>query len=80
MVYVDKLAHVTGSESLVRHIEMFQSQLPGASFTITGLAMHHSYCRVDYVCVDGSGKAVLEGTDIMEFAEDGRISKIIGFY
>ena len=78
--YTDKLTDSTGYDTLTRHIELFQTHATGASFITKQLSLHHRYGRAEYTCVDAGGKAVLDGVDFIEFADDGRICNIVGFY
>ena len=80
ITYTDKLAHITGHAALTKHMEMFQSQAAGASFTTNKLTLHHQCGQAQYTMLDGSGRAVFDGVDFIEFAEDGRLCKVVGFF
>ena len=78
--YVDKQARVVGWAEVTRRIELFRTKVAGASFRVSALTLHHEYGRGEWAGVDSEGKVWLEGVDFIEFAEDGRICKLVGFY
>jgi len=78
--YTDKLASSTGADALAAHMATFQSQVTGATFRTDRLDLHHLYGRAEYTMLDGSGKELLRGVDFVEFAEDGRLCRVVGFF
>ena len=46
----------------------------------SGVDQHHSQIRFAWAFVDKDGKRAIEGIDIGELADDGRLSRIVGFW
>ena len=80
ITYSDKLSQARGYEQLAGNIEQFQVRFAGARFVTNKIMLHHQYGRLDYTMVDGQGAHVMDGTDFIEFADDGRLCKIVGFF
>ncbi|MFD9737267.1 nuclear transport factor 2 family protein [Umezawaea sp. NPDC059074] len=88
--YVDPTTDpVVGADGLARHIAGFQEQFPGASLAPTsGLDGHHLVGRFSWVMSSPSPIVVDEvplghsipGQDFVEFGEDGKIRRIVGFF
>lgn len=69
-----------GREALVAHIEDFQIQFPGASFRTHAMLSHHAHALAEWIMYDKSGAEVLPGKSYARFAEDGRITQLVGFW
>ncbi len=79
--YTDPMAHAAGAEELVSLISQFQSQWPGATIVPTsGIDEHHGRLRFGCAMEGADGSRTMEGIDIGELAEDGRIRSILGFF
>jgi SnoaL-like protein len=88
--YVDPTtAPVVGVEGLTRHIAGFLEQFPGASLAPTsgldgyGLVGRFSWVMSspEPIVVDGVALGnSIPGQDFVEFAEDGKIRRIVGFF
>ena len=80
-IYSDPTAHVEGRDALLAHIGGFQAQMPGARIVLTsGIDAHHGAIRFTWTLRAGDGKIVTEGIDFGELADDGRLSRITGFF
>ncbi len=88
--YVDPITNpVTGVEAMVEHLVAFGRQFPGATLTSTGdLQLHHDVGRFGWVMAAPSpivlggvdyGRRVT-GFDVVEFAVDHRMTRVIGFF
>jgi hypothetical protein len=80
---------VVGVDGLTRHILDFVEQFPDVALNPTsGLDAHHTVGRFSWmmssptpIVVDGVDLGThLPGQDFVEFAEDGRIQRIVGFF
>ncbi|HEX6342522.1 nuclear transport factor 2 family protein [Umezawaea sp.] len=80
---------VVGVEGLTRHILGFAEQFPDATMAPTsGLDAHHGVGRFTWLLssptslvADGVDLGpALPGLDFVEFAEDGRIQRVVGFF
>ena len=70
----------SGYDGLQQAMDSFQARQPGAVFKTKGpLIVHHEYAKVVWECVDAKDKRVVGGMDVLEYAEDGRICKMIAF-
>jgi SnoaL-like domain len=79
-VYLDPTARAEGREALVEHIGGFQVAMPGHTIDMTsGVDVHGDVFRFAWVMRTADGD-VLEGMDYGELADDGRISRIVGFF
>jgi hypothetical protein len=79
--YVDPLAQAAGHEALNGLVTELRGQFPGHSIVRTsGVDAHHSLIRFGWSLVDGDGNAAVEGIDVGIVADDGRLSRIGGFF
>lgn len=77
--YTDPVADVAGREALDGIIAQFQSQMPGASITLTsGIDQHHDRIRFGWKLV--GGPRAIEGIDVGVIAPDGLLASITGFW
>jgi hypothetical protein len=80
-LYVDPMLEGRGRETLSEFIAGFHKQAPGASIVMTsGIDQHHNQIRFAWAMKQADGTTALEGIDAGELAEDGRISRISGFW
>jgi len=81
--YTDPSGYAEGLEGLVTHIGGFlgNPQFKGFSIVRTsGIDIHHRSFRFTWEMRNTSGAAVTAGMDYGEFDEQGRITKIVGFF
>lgn len=81
--YTDPTADVHGREALVKHIGAFASSPQSKSFSIersSGIDIHHQVFRFAWEMRDASGKVLTPGIDYGEFNDEGKITKIVGFF
>lgn len=72
---------VRGRTAINERIAGFSNRFPGARVTITsGVDEHNGFARYGWTITERGGKAVLEGIDVVERAEDGRIKRVIMFF
>jgi hypothetical protein len=78
--YSDPTGSADGRDALVAHIGGFQAMMPGHTIdNASGVDTRDNVFRFAWVMRNGS-EVVLEGMDYGEFADDGRIAKIVGFF
>lgn len=71
----------TGHRDVSDEVERFHRSEPGARAVIaSGFALHHDVGRFAIALVDPQGNLMAEGEDIVEFAADGRIARVITFW
>ena len=79
--YTDPTVHVAGLENLLAHIDSVLAQRPGATIQrSSAIDAHHDVARFAWRLVLADGAALPEGLDLVDFAEDGRIRRIVGFF
>ncbi len=80
-VYCDPLAVVQGREALSRHIASTQAGLDGGRVQVTGEATrHHDSALFPWEIRDAAGTLVLTGLDVVQLDEQGRITRLTGFF
>ncbi len=80
-IYVDPTAYVDGRQALVDHIGAFRGPSPTGGIENSGAPeLRPSEGRFGWVLKDASGNALLGGEDWIEFAEDGRLARVHGFF
>ena len=79
-VYMDPTGRAEGRDALVAHIGGFQAMMPGHTIDmISGVDARDNLFRFAWVMRKGT-EDIIEGMDYGEFAPDGRVSKIVGFF
>lgn len=80
-VYVDPTVETRGIAALVDHIDTVRQRFPGTHLELTSAVdAHHGLARFGWRRVMADGTARPDSIDIVEVAEDGRLSRIIGFF
>jgi hypothetical protein len=75
------LDHVVGREALVAHIGGFQQSMAGGRVEVTGEAVrHHDSAHFRWAMTDAAGTLVLTGFDVVQLDEQGRITRLTGFF
>lgn len=79
-VYMDPTGRADGRDALGTHIGGFQAMMPGHTIdNASGVDVHDNVFRFAWTMKNGS-EVALEGMDFGEIADDGRISRIVGFF
>ena len=80
-MYCDPTAIVHGRDALVAHIACFYERMPGhASVTTSDVSEHHGWLHFAWRVVTPEGATALDGFDVGERDEDGRLRRIVGFF
>ena len=80
-VYIDPTVEVVGIEALMRHISRVGEMYPGSHLALrTGVDRHHDVARFGWRRVLADATTRPESVDFVEFATDGRLSRILGFF
>ena len=70
-----------GREEILDRIAGFGRRFPGARVSIvTNLDSHSGFARYGWEIVDRDGELVLEGSDFVEAAADGKIQRVVMFF
>ena len=79
--YTDPMSDAAGREALVALISQFHKQMPGAGILPTsGIDEHHGRLRFAWKMTAADGSTGMEGIDVGQLAEDGRLQSIVGFF
>jgi hypothetical protein len=78
---VEPRGRFPGRDAIVERINGFADRFPGAKVEITtNVDEHNGFARYGWRIVDRDGTVMLEGTDVVERAEDGRFRKVVMFF
>jgi hypothetical protein len=79
--YTDPTVHLVGVDALVAHITTVLAKRPGAVIErTTAVDGHHAVARFGWRVVLADGRKLPEGIDFVELTDDGKISRIVGFF
>jgi hypothetical protein len=80
-VYIDPLMDLKGRDALSDAIAGMHAQQPGVSIVLaSGIDQHHNQVRFRWDFIGADGKTAIQGIDVGELANDGRLQRIIGFW
>ena len=78
---VEPRGRFAGREAIFRRISSFTDRFPGARVDIaTKVDEHNGFARYGWWIRDREGILLLEGIDVVECAEDGRLRKVVMFF
>ena len=78
--YVDPLAEARGTEAIDATIAAAQGQFPGLVFTRAGAVdAHHRQARFRWHLGPAGGEPMVDGFDVIQADEDGKITAVLGF-
>jgi hypothetical protein len=70
-----------GRDEVVAAIGNLHGRIPGVRFeATTGIAQHHGWLREAWRMFRGDCAVIVDGVDVAEMAEDGRLRRVIGFH
>jgi hypothetical protein len=79
--YTDPTVHTVGADALAAHVDGVLAQLPGARVErVSAVDAHHGVARFAWRLVQADGTALPDGLDCIDVTEDGRISRVVGFF
>lgn len=80
-VYCDPTALVQGRDALGEHIGGVQASMPGHAVTVTAEATrHHDSAHFPWAITGPDDAVVLSGFDVVQLDEQGRITRLTGFF
>ncbi len=69
-----------GIDGIDQMMAAVQAQFPGHTFRrSSGIDAHHGVARYSWELVGADGATALEGLDVAELDDDGRLARIVGF-
>lgn len=78
--YTDPLATTEGHDALVGYMLAFHAQIPGGHFVTRQFWFHNGRSGATWELVDADGQVLGEGISFGEYASDGRLRAMTGFY
>lgn len=78
--YTDPLGQKIGHSDLIAYMIEFHQQTPGGHFVTRHFQFHHGRSIVVWDMVDGAGVKLGEGMSYGEYADDGRLKSMTGFF
>ena len=79
-VYRDPLAECRGHQALTDYMLDFHQQVPGGHFRTTYFLAHHDRSIARWDMVDGQGHKIGEGVSYGEYAANGTLVAMTGFF
>lgn len=79
-VYADPHSECLGHAALLAHIEAFRQQMPDAPFRNHSFLSHHAQSLAEWTLYDAQGTELQPGKSYARFGEDGRLTRIAGFF
>ena len=79
-VYTDPLTQRQGWDDLVAYMVEFHQQVPGGHFVTREFKAHHGRSVAHWNMVGGDGTVLGEGVSYGEYAEDGKVRIMTGFF
>ena len=78
--YADPLVQLDGTQALSAYMQDLQRQVPGVHFVTQRFIGHHGCSMAQWHMLDGQARVVGEGTSFGEYAADGRLRRMTGFF
>jgi hypothetical protein len=78
--YADPLVQLDGTPALAAYMQDLQRQVPGVHFVTWRFMVHHGRSLAQWQMRDGQAQVVGEGTSFGEYAADGRLPRMTGFF
>jgi hypothetical protein len=79
-VYRDPLTSVEGHAALIDYMIGFHQQVPGGSFKTLSFRAHSARSVATWHMCDAGGAVIGEGISYGEYAADGRLRAMAGFF
>lgn len=78
---IDPPLAATGHAQITQQAEQLLAQFPGHRFVrSSGIDSHHGMARYAWQLVGPAGSVVLEGIDIAQIDNQGRLAQVTGFF
>lgn len=79
--YADPNTSLDSRDGLIGYIGEMLDKFPGRQVVRTSeVDVHHLFCRFNWCLIKGDGTRGAESVDFVEFARDGRIHRVTGFF
>jgi hypothetical protein len=80
VAFIDPSVETHGLDEFEANVRRVQADLPGAEYSRTsGVDSHHGLHRYSWQIGHG-GRTVVAGVDVTEVDEQGRVTRVLGFF
>ncbi len=78
--FVDPNHNIIGRKAFLAMVDQILEQFPGAAYNRNSdVDMQNNFCRYHWK-IDWDGKRVMNGFDVTEVNDGGKVVKVIGFF
>ena len=78
--FADPNHNIVGHKAFIDMVHLVQSQIPGATYSrASEVDMQNNFCRYHWK-IDLNGKRLVDGFDVTEVNDAGKIVKVLGFF
>jgi hypothetical protein len=71
---------VAGHQALSAYMADLQRQMPGVHFVTRRFTVHHGRSMAQWHMLDGQARPMGDGVSFCEYADDGRLRRMTGFF
>ena len=78
--FADPNHNIIGRDAFVKMVHQVQSEIPGAAYALNSkVDIQNNFCRYHWK-IDMGDKRIMNGFDVTEVNDAGRIVKVLGFF
>ncbi len=78
--FADPNHNIVGREAFIKMVHLVQNQIPGAAYSHNSeIDVQNNFCRYHWK-IDHEGKRIMNGFDVTEVNDAGKIVKVLGFF
>ena len=78
---IEPRGHFSGRDAIFDRLNGFAGRFPGARVDVTtAVDEHNGFARYGWRIVTADGGTLLDGTDVVERASDGRLRRVVMFF
>ena len=80
VLFIDPGNSITGHDAFEEMVRAFRTRFPNADLShSSGFDQHHGLVRYHWK-IHQNGQLLIEGFDVAEIGQDGRVSRVEGFF
>ncbi|MEL6530170.1 MAG: hypothetical protein AAFQ27_09415 [Pseudomonadota bacterium] len=78
--FADPNHNILGRNAFIEMVHLVQKQIPGAVYARNSeIDIQNNFCRYHWK-IDRDGRRIMNGFDVTEVSDGGKILKVIGFF
>ncbi len=78
--FVDPTHNIIGHDAFIAMVHRTHKRIPGATYShASEIDMQNNFCRYHWK-IDLDGKRLMDGFDVTEINDAGRVVKVMGFF